>query len=256
MNERVPTILPDPTRFNVTRDILPLFVAEERGGTKVDLVSFEGTAFVVAPSVIVTCWHCVRRPLTERQAYAVGLGQMLYPLTEVQQDPRGLDLAIARVDGLVPSLGLRLAEDEDVLQGQEVMAYGFPLGQVSRGVHGAARPDVASRVLHGYITRRFVASLPGFISTLSLEIDMPAPAGLSGAPVIVRGRRPMLLGGVVYGANAVAQIEELAQSDPATGFRTPEVQRIVTFAAAHMPDSLRDLRGAATGGRRLADLLL
>ena len=82
---------------------------------------------------------------------------------------------------------------------------------------------------------------------------MPAPDGLSGAPLIVRGSDAIV--GVVYGTIDVARTEEVSAVDPETGARTPQVQRIVSFGLAHHTWALGELRGPATGGRPLADVM-
>jgi len=243
---------PDPI-MRVARDILPIFVVS--AGNPVDTLSFEGTGFLVAPAVLVTCWHCVRRKLQNGERYAVVIEreQNVYPLESVEQDPSGLDLATAVVPDLSSSLNLSLALDPHALAGADVFSYGYPLGQIMRMPDGSRVINAPGRLLKGYVTRSFAPTLAEFGRTLTLELDMPAPGGLSGAPVIVAGTREIV--GVVYGVNVVAQVEELARIDPTTGQREPEVQRIVSFAAAHHVISLRGLRGTATRGRSLMELM-
>jgi hypothetical protein len=74
---------------------------------------------------------------------------------------------------------------------------------------------------------------------------MPAPAGISGAPLI-RGTRSVV--GVVFGTNDVATVESLAQVDPDTGKREPEVLRVVSFGLAHVTATLWEASSTATGG--------
>lgn len=80
---------------------------------------------------------------------------------------------------------------------------------------------------------------------------MPAPEGLSGAPLMTLAGEVL---GVVYGTVETASIAEWASVDE-EGKRTPEVQRIVSFAVAHHTDSLLSLSGAATSGRTLREYL-
>jgi hypothetical protein len=88
---------------------------------------------------------------------------------------------------------------------------------------------------------------------MSYELDMPAPEGLSGAPVVLHGTKAVV--GVVYGHNDVALVEEHATVDDETGARSPEVLRIVSFGLAHHTHTLHELRGKATGGRPLKELV-
>ena len=106
-------------RTKVGSDIFPLFIV--RKTTPVDVVSFQGTAFLIAPSLLTTCWHCVSSQLAEDQAYAVavegeapGAYRALF-LSNVSRDDNGTDLATANID-LQPTLGLSL------------QPYDFPYG--------------------------------------------------------------------------------------------------------------------------------
>jgi len=80
----------------------------------------------------------------------------------------------------------------------------------------------------------------------SYELDMPTPAGLSGAPLVKVGSPEVI--GVIYGSNDVATIEQEASVNPQTGKREPEIQRIISFGLAHYTETLRNLQGIATGG--------
>ena len=187
-----------PSAFDVKRDILPLFVVSDADGGRV--VSYEGTAFLAAPHVAITCWHCVARELLPDQHYAVAVQgeSVFYHLMQIERDPSGLDLAIARVDELVPTLGLTVANDEEIGQNLDVVTYGYPLGLVTHSPDGDAVISVPGRVLRGYVTRVFTAQPGDYARTLTIELDMPAPAGLSGAPLLVMGMELKLVG-VVYG---------------------------------------------------------
>jgi hypothetical protein len=243
-----------PAQFTVKHDILGVFVVTDADGGRV--VSYEGTAFIVAPHLIVTCWHCVRRELPAAEHYAVAVqgDNNFHHLSDIEPDPAGLDLATAHVDELVPTLSLKLARDGEVLQNLDVVTYGYPLGIVTTSPDGNGLIDAPGRVLRGYVTRLFTDRPTGFSPTRAIELDMPTPAGLSGAPVMVMGADLSLVG-VVYGSHAVARIEEVASVDRETGETIPETQRIVSFGAAHHITSVRKLRGKASGGRRLEELM-
>jgi hypothetical protein len=82
---------------------------------------------------------------------------------------------------------------------------------------------------------------------------MPAPGGLSGAPLLKKPSHEVV--GVIYGDHDVGTIDQLARIDPATGERTPEVQRVVTFALAHFTETIKNLQGVATDSLPLAEYL-
>jgi hypothetical protein len=47
--------------------ILPIFVAKRSHPD--EMISFEGTGFIVAARVLVTCWHCVEKALPPEYQY-------------------------------------------------------------------------------------------------------------------------------------------------------------------------------------------
>jgi hypothetical protein len=139
-----------------------------------------------------------------------------------------------------------------------VGSFGYPFTSLTEEKPEIGRQAVIhARSLKGYIMRRFYYESPSHEVTFSYELDMPAPGGLSGAPVVrihpVEGSREVI--GVVHGNNEVATIAELESVDE-YGNRRPEVQRITSFALAHHTDSLRKRTGKATGERPLAEFLL
>lgn len=252
--------MPRPDRYRADRDILPVFVVTTpEAGQR--LVSFQGTGFLIGKQVFVTCWHCVSAPLSDDQFYAVlvkvnGGYYRATALIEPQQDRNGADLATARV-ALEPELGLILAES-DAPDLVEVWSAGYPFTALTEELPEVGRqPVIHRRALKGYIMRRFWYETPSGELILSYELDMPAPQGLSGAPVMridqMKGAREVI--GVVHGTNEVATIAEFESVDE-HGERRPEIQRITSFALAHYTDTLRNLTGKATGERPLADFLL
>ena len=249
-----------PDRYSVDRDILPIFVVTSREAGQ-RLVSFQGTGFLIGKQVFVTCWHCVDTPLPNDRFYAVlvkagqGFNYRAAALIEPEQDCNGTDLATARVN-LEPELGLTLA-DSDAPGLVDVWSFGYPFTTLTEEIPEVGRlPLIEARALKGYIMRSFYYQPPAGELIHSYELDMPAPAGLSGGPVVrihpVRGARDVI--GVVHGSNEVATIAELESVD-VRGERRPEVQRISSFALAHHTESLRNLTGKATGGRSLAEFL-
>jgi hypothetical protein len=239
----------DVQPIDVARDVLPLFAAEASGAAP---SAFLGTGFLVTSELLLTCWHCVSDALN--QGYEVHIatrshptGQYtLLPVSDLEQDANGADLASGKV-GLLATLGLTLAE-ESVPSGTDVWTYGYPLTTPPT----ERRPQwlLEGRFLQGYVTRQFYY---GDGRVPSYEIDMRAPAGLSGAPLVQIPSRSVV--GVVYGVNEVGMIEHLGRVDPTTGERQPEIQRVESFALGHRVETLRSLIGRATEGRTLAEHL-
>ncbi len=245
-----------PLRPNVRvdSDILPIVtIAHAR---EVEIKSFEGTGFVIAPEVFVTCWHCVRSSLDRDTHYYALVPQDCASgyrgciLRNISQHPDGKDLAIANIDH-APSAGFTIAETLPVM-GTDVCSFGYPHSVMCRKPDGGLNLNLVGRHLGGYITRAFQDEDRGYGPTDAYEIDMPTPEGLSGAPLIVVGSRE--IAGVIYGSNEVASIKHYGRIQ-ADGSFEAEVQRVVTFGLAHFTATLRSLSGPATQGRVLADYL-
>jgi hypothetical protein len=235
-----------PTDF--ADDIVPLFVVE---GQPAQPLAFVGTGFLLKPGVLVTCWHCVRDQLSAGQNYAAikevdGVWKALH-LVNLGQDANGSDLATAMV-ALRPRLEFGLGEP--VLAGTDVVTVGYPLTESPTEL----RPSfhLAPRLLKGYVTRTFGFESPSFGTIPSYELDMPAPGGLSGAPVIPHGSKDVV--GVVHGAYGAELIEHYSTIDE-TGTRVPEIRKVFSFGLAHHTETLRALSGPATFGLPLHEFV-
>jgi hypothetical protein len=238
----------------VNNDILPLFVVST--ADPVEPLSIEGTGFLVAPGVLVTCWHCVSRQLPIGQQYAavVSDGAGSYraaPLRNVQQDANGSDLATANLD-LRPTLCLSLGQS-DVPYGTDVWTYGYAFTDFAQQPGSRRRFILNGRYFQGYVTRAFFYESRDFGRLPSYELSFPAPEGLSGSPVVRVGTKEVI--GVVYHNNDVATISQFERVDPASGRREPEIQSIVSFGLAEHTDLLKNVRGKASQGRPLCDCL-
>jgi hypothetical protein len=243
-------------RLSLDRDIVPLL--RLRHGRTDGVPS--GTGFIIAPNVLMTCWHCVRDLKSHESIVALERdGDRFVPheLTNLEMAREATDLALASVD-LVPRLdladgtppGLWLSHDPAHL-GADVFAYGYPLPEWI-SVEGGSALLISPRYLRGYVTRTFrFDRSPAFAPIPAYELDMPAPAGLSGAP-LVRGMRNVV--GVVFGTNDVGTVESLGRIEPETGKREPEVHRVVSFALAHVTATLWEAAGTATGGQLIGRL--
>jgi Trypsin-like peptidase domain len=257
--------LPSPAEFPTDQpgvdpwmDVFPVFAVEVRPDRAEEprIVEFVGTAFRVW-DVVVTCWHCVSNPAYE---YAVavaddpGPGSRFHGLYDLAQDANGTDLATARVYDLDASSAIGLTLSPVAASAtRNVWTLGYPLGTEHRERDGQQMREVDARALRGYVIRSFTYDHHEYGRTPSYELDMPTPAGLSGAPLMIDpGLRVV---GVVYGENDVARIEQFSTTDPGTGDRTPEVQRIVSFGLAHYTSTLHAIRGPATNDLPLVDYL-
>lgn len=245
----------DPEGMILGRDVIPIFVISR--GDPFNPVSFQGTGFLIGAGLLITCWHCVREPLPDDQDYAVGIKKDdhgsydLLVLFDISRDENGTDLATARVD-LQQHLPLVL-DNSDIQTGSDVLTYGYPLTEHHRNQNNQIDFILSPRYLQGYVTRSFWFQHPEFGEVKSYELDMPTPAGLSGAPLIRLKTHQVV--GVVYGTNDVAMIEQLVSVDPDTGQREPEVQRIVSFGLAHHIDNINNLCGIATENKPLSQYL-
>jgi hypothetical protein len=221
------------------------------------LTAMTGTGFVAAPGVFVSCAHCLpndRGDLAAAVSDAEGVINLV-PLTSITHDPL-LDLATARIE-YDPGYRFNFCPEEP-WSGLDVWTTGFPLMTRERPTDGRGVWSVTPRSLRGYIVRPYDNDRhSGFAIQPSYELDMLSPAGLSGAPLMVHSLGPvgLRLLGVIYGTHDAYTIDAESLIDPETGEPAPEVRRYVSFGLAHQRESLQQLRGDATEGRRLDELL-
>jgi hypothetical protein len=192
----------DSTSF--VNDIFPIFLAEERDNEPPRLAQFRGTGFRLADDLLVTCWHCVVDE-PERGGFAIARihegDRRMYPLVDVARDSNGSDLATARIywepEQALPPSQLILAT-KGMVSGADVWTYGYPLTTEMREPEGP-KFVLNGRYLEGYVTRTFWYDHPSLGTLPAYELDMPAPEGLSGAPLVnVREKNTVV--GVIYGA--------------------------------------------------------
>lgn len=250
--------------YDIRIDVLPVVVAARQGYPTIK--GFVGSGFLVGRGLFVTCHHCVSAPLPEEDTYAAVTPIELSPaptkdvpdaqyslasLGALEQDASGLDLAIGW-HGRDP-VGIKLAERGVDQMGQDVRTFGYPLTEDLPHPEGDGRSlTINGRTLKGYITTNYLNDVTDYRPAPTEELDMPAPGGLSGAPLIRQFDYEVI--GMVYGTKDTGTIEEFSRVDE-TGKRIPELQRVTTFAVAHMLESLRNLSGELTHGRPLAEYL-
>lgn len=239
-----------------TADILPLVVVNGASPLEVEPVAALGTGFLIAPNLLVTCWHCVDVSLAPGHHLAAAREHppghwKAHFLFDVARDTGGVDLATARVD-LKPECGLQLSRD-NLPSGADVWTFGYPLPTRRERSPGKYQLVLPHRFVKGYIMRDFLYEHPTFGTVPSYELDMPTPSGLSGAPIIRLGSRTIV--GVVYGTHDVATIEEAASVDADSGVRSPEIHRIVSFGLALHTSALGALRTPSTENVPLSSFL-
>lgn len=217
--------------------VFPLVVGAVDAEGVWDLREVVGTCFIVQRTA-VTCWHQVRDSLARGLSTGIALenpatGRHHLVPVSFTRSRLGHDLAVGRVPPGVPSPpvyvdGLGLPSD-----GEDVYSYGFPLHELRRDDDGRIIFTVTRRMLRGYVVRG-AADLDlglGLPPALALELDMPAPPGLSGAPLFSRlthqdGRLRIV--GVVQGQRTITQ------ADSATTFS-------MAYAGPLLADALDNL---------------
>ena len=218
-----------------------------------------GTGFTFGEGTVVTCWHCVRGPLGKGEFYAAvartgGTDQQTYDqwfrLDELEQDANGSDLALARIEATV-SIGLHLAAGP-AGWGDDVMACGYPLPLNTKDVETREpRINTNAMLFKGYVMRIRLSDFPGQPEGRVYELDMHAPPGMSGAPVLRAGSREVV-GVVVDERGYVIETDELSDNDRTI---TIPLDRKLYFAYAHHLEVLSAAKGAATDGLPLAEFL-
>lgn len=244
--------LEDDLVHQLARHILPIYVfPTPTKGVDSWPLRFAGTGFVLSPNLFVTCAHCVTE-LPPGEVYAAATpdsegGRSAHYLQAISADPSGSDLATAWIDLAEPAAyTLRRELPEQVI---DVGTIGYPGTFFELHADNTRRFDEQERYFQGYITRAFNYKLPREGRTVpSYEVDMPAPRGLSGAPLIstsIESRGQIV--GVIYGAHPPFGTESEGEGE----IRLPPT----IFALAHHHSTLMNLRGTTTEGRPIADIL-
>jgi Trypsin-like peptidase domain len=232
--------------------VMPITRARRDGQGNYVLGQWVGTGFTFGEGTFVTCWHCVGAALPDDEVYiAVGRRDDLqqasrdWPieLERLARDGNGSDLALATIE---PMFQPRLNLASDPLEwGDDVVAFGFPhtLDTIDPETK-EKRIETHARVFKGYVTRLFPDEYQG---QPVVELAMPAPVGMSGAPLFNVQRSAALRGishepfecfGVVFGERI---------------YQTPDGE--LRFGTALRLDTLRNAVAEATGGTPLAEYL-
>ena len=238
---------------NISQDIFTITVYDMTGPSR-RAISCQGVGFLVGPGIFVTCWHCVKAHLSKGQTYLAvmvrGSDVLGIPISKVEQDQNGTDLAIGEVD-LQPIAKFPLS-NEQAFPLEEVFTYGTPLAEKQRLPSGDSRIRISPRAFQGYIMRTFNYDHKDYGRTHSYELSFPGLDGLSGAPLIGRGPRII---GVIYGNHDTYTIIEEESKDPETGEYQTEARRVVSFGLAMHTDVVTQARTSSTGRRPLIEYL-
>lgn len=205
--------------------VLPLVYGrrETRG---FDIAGVAGTCFIPHPGVVVSCAHCFGG-LNEWE-YAVtkvpvhGAAAPVAIIRDITSHADGFDLAVGTVaDARFRPLPPFTIEEARI--GMAILAPGYPLpGRHRRSLDEPAVIEATVRGMRGHVTSDgVVTGLSRYGALPSIELDLHAPGGLSGAPVFDWGlvQNPLKLVGVVRGSNIVAT-STMSHSHQMTRLRT------------------------------------
>jgi hypothetical protein len=242
--------------LHVPSHFFPVLLVKTSTSEPARIVGHLGTGFFLFPDVLITCWHCVADTPPRGHEYAIRVEVAknifkAYYLRNIERDANGTDMATARCP-YTPSVTLELWT-KDLLLGEDVWTFGFPFPEVRRNFDGDVQHIISGRYLRGYMTRHFLYEHPTLGNTGSYELDMRAPQGTSGAPLLRRDT--IQVAGIVFGTTDVETTEEFASINPTTGAREPEVRRITSFALAYETTALCNLTTSATDGLPLVKYL-
>ena len=235
--------------------VLPLVICKRVAVGEYELVRIAGTCFTFGEGTVVTAHHCVADRLRPDNAYCIGLREQgwetqggtysdVYEVEDLSQ-VADFDLAIGRI-GIRVDPRLTLASDP-LRWGEDVVSCGYPLPLTTGNTEARnLKISTNARLLRGYVTRLFVREDPAYPPVPAVELDMPAPPGLSGGPLFRTD--PFEVVGVVVGE----PIEPSGRPVDEVIYPAAEFYR---FGAAHRLDTLREAVAPATGGLPLAEHL-
>lgn len=165
--------------------IFPVVAGRTASGDpqKWDPMAVTGTAFALG-GWAVTCWHVVRDALERGLEVGINFkddqGLMRFEPVSFQQR-NGHDIAVGEMTWApMPPLQRGPA----LYEGMNVYAYGYPLTEHVRGMDGLSRFKTWMRLFRGYVVSATILSVEGYREAQVMEVDMPAPGGLSGAPLL------------------------------------------------------------------------
>lgn len=214
-----------------------------------------GTAFSIGGGFFVTAGHVARELQTYGHQYlgflthAAGLGAAPYMLGTVSsvEYHDAYDLAILGSSGGAHITLQWVLDDVALLTDIVVAGYPYALDTVAREVTPRAyRGSIAAA--HKF--RELSASPAGY------ELSIPAPRGLSGAPVLLQHMPPIVLGFVIQNGKTGMLVHLDTERDNSGAQQTiVERYEFLTFGRAVSSSAVADLRSAVLRGTLREHLL-
>jgi hypothetical protein len=116
--------------------------------------------------------------------------------------------------------------------GEEFMTYGYPLE--AREAMGPFKAVESARLLRGNFQRFHQFADPGGHQFLAGEMSVPAPTGMSGAPLFRPGALPMLTGLVVGSTESSVLAYKVTEVKDGVETYLERVDRVTTYGVALM----------------------
>jgi len=235
--------------IDIRKSVFPIFIIEHKN--KAVPRAHTGTGFFISEKLLLTCWHCVNLELRGNEEFMLWnrSDNKNYVLQEPMQDENNTDIAIAYVDinGIEP---LQMCNHE-LDMAQNVWSFGFPLVDKMSDVEIGHKFSLNPRAIKGYVMRSFNHNHLTYPENHFYELDMPAPEGLSGAPIVKEGTKEVA--SVVTGVNDVRIIEQWSSVDPDTGEKSPEISRIYSFTTGYHTSVLSSVTNKWTEKKPLSE---
>lgn len=122
--------------------------------------------------------------------------------------------------------------------GEEFMTYGYPFE--TRESMGPFKAVESARLLRGSFQRFHQFVDPAGHQFLAGEMSVPAPTGMSGAPLFRLGALPMLTALVVGSTESSVLAYKVSEVKDGVETYVERVDRVTTYGVAVMLDPLRD----------------
>jgi len=208
--------------------------------------TYSGTcACYRARHLLVTAAHCVPE---DAAAYAVllpsdpGEGRTLRPVVSVTRSETS-DIALLQTPPRdtedFPGQVFRSVPNE-LVEGGDFIAFGYP-------VEGAGGQPTG-RLFKGHHQRYFGYDDSAGRSYFAAEMSIPAPAGLSGGPIVPAHQTDQLLGVVTTNVESYVVLDSFEEVEEGGRTLRVESRRVVNYGIAALLSGHRDwLDGWATG---------
>jgi Trypsin-like peptidase domain len=243
---------------SVHEDIVSIHIGKITGPGMHESLGVRGTGFIISNYLMVTCAHCLDVELKDDEVLMattpVDGKEKVFYLEKITLHQDGLDIAAASI-GLPVRYGLKI-DLSPILAGEGVYSYGYPLSKKERHFDQSVTVDTWGRYIQGYVTMLFENKTPprGYSPAPTLELDMKAPEGLSGAPLCEIHTRAHVIG-MVYGSGSSFTTVERDTLVTETGEVQVEVRAYENFAYAHPIKSILSLCGEATREKTIETIL-